>query len=204
MKVANRNPSVVAIAVILGLMGLLWTFSAAAKSLRGKPVSAYPLAVPQELVGFPKFVQDVEINPAEPIQATVVDGVHSGSCSQLTLFSVPDGERLVIETVNFSTTLAVMPNPTAITPPPPLLFPADTDAYIATTVAGTHVSYVVKLLDTNVPPFAGTSEVRVYADPGTQVMATFCQALPGPPAAVGGVTGDSQLSISGYLVHVLP
>jgi hypothetical protein len=167
MKATNKERAIVP--MILALTCLLWSVRSSAQ------------------------VQDTEINPANPTQAIVNDGVHPGSCKTLTLYTVPKGQRLVIETVHFASTVATEAGP------------LDNSAAMSTTVGGTTVGYAIKFIgDGTFPPVAGTRSVRIYADPGTKVTANFCQTTPTGPGPTGPGGGGSTISISGYLVPVLP
>ena len=159
-------------------------------STRNISVAAIILAVACSLTASAQ-VQDVEINPANPIQAVVNDGIHPSSCSKtLTLFSVPTGKRLVIETVHFASTV-VTGGPEG--------GPVDNSASMSTTVGGVTAGYVIKFInDGTLPPLTGTQAVRIYADPGTKVTALFCQA----PSKGSPGGGGSNITISGYLVTV--
>ncbi|HTT36356.1 MAG TPA: hypothetical protein VMH32_01655 [Burkholderiales bacterium] len=124
-------------------------------------------------------------NPAfQPFQATGTGTISNSAL--VTLTTVPANKRLVIEYVSFSASV-----------------PTDQRVMgtVSTALASGAASFVVSVApqgsDGFKDYFAGSQVVRIYADPGTDVVAE-CDRV--PPLGTGA--GSCTFAISGYFVDI--
>ena len=127
-------------------------------------------------------------NPAiQPFQAAgFYPFTGQGSGGVITLFTVPNGKRLVIE---YATAQGQLP------------MGAKLQGFITTTVGGVTAEHQLVMIDQGVLAgsvvFAAAQPMRLYADPGTTVLADV-----GRDPFTGG--GGVAVTISGYFIELGP
>jgi len=136
----------------------------------------------------PLPVREVATPASQPFQATAGELVGSAeTIKEFTVTTVPAGKRLVIE---HATAGGFFGGGNKLT------------ASITTTVGSTSIAHQLVMVEQGAIAdpvvFAAAQTMRLYADPGTVVKATFGRTDPPPPGTSGGV----GMTISGYLVDV--
>jgi len=171
----------------LGLMALIVAASAVI------PVNSQGQAIqqPQEVTIInsaknPAPVRDVD-NARQPFQLTATNFVPKGDSGNVkTIFTVPDGKRLVIETISARAELALVDTPNRVE--------VLTKSELSTAF---HEILVLKQgLNLNGQDvYVGTHYMRAYAEPGTDVVFQFTRSNVGNDA-------PATVTITGYFVDL--